>query len=65
MQRFGSQRRETLAEGGYVFVSRDGDDIILRDADSTHESLWTRRDDYAGYVVEHEGHGYEFVRSLE
>ena len=63
MRHIGSQTRETLEESEYTFVSREGDEVILENEDGGKE-LFVERDDYAGYVVEIDGIGHEFVRSL-
>lgn len=68
-RQIGSQYRETLAEAGYTFLGWDGGEgdhkaeAILVDADGKQER-WVRRDDHAGWTVEIEGIGYEFVHSL-
>jgi len=66
MKTIGSQTRETLAESGYSLIGRiDVNEVILQDsADSGGKpELWTQRDDFAGYVIEIDGIGYEFVRT--
>lgn len=62
----GSQRRDTLEESGMRLVKRiDASDVILAHADDERlpMELWTMRDDFAGYVIEIDGKGYEFVRT--
>lgn len=61
-RQIGSQFRETLEESGATLVKLVGEEAILFE-DGKYE-LWAKRDDYAGYVTEIEGVGYEFVRSL-
>lgn len=64
MKRFGSQIRETLSEAGYTLVERlEHGEVIVADEDGKRE-LWFEHDDNAGYTLEIEGRGYEFVRSL-
>ncbi|MFC1718227.1 hypothetical protein ACFL6S_31515 [Candidatus Poribacteria bacterium] len=65
MQQYGSQIRETLEEAGLEFIrwSWAGKEAILRDIESRKQELWAASDDYAGYVVEINGIGYEFLRS--
>lgn len=66
MESTGSQNRDTLEDSGMRFVCRrSSTDIVLRDQDTGIEELWVERDDYAGYVIEIDGVGYEFVRSLK
>jgi hypothetical protein len=58
----GSQIREPLADTDYELVSRPNkSDVLLREKGSDKLELWTERDDYAGYVIEIDGVGYEFV----
>ena len=57
----GSQNREPLAESGYTLLSKKGNEVILEEGGIPE--LWTKRDDYSGYVIEIDGVGYEFVRS--
>ena len=63
MRQIGSQRRETLAEAGYelVVMTDNGQTAIL--FDGMKLEVWTNRNDYAGYVIEIDGIGFEFVRS--
>ena len=64
----GSQSREPLNESGYVIDATwpdvDRGSIVLRDVETGKRELWHLSDDYAGYVIEIEGCGYEFGRSL-
>lgn len=60
----GSQRRENYKDAGYELVSLDvRRTAILRDETGKRE-LWSEQDDYAGDVIEINGLGYKFVRSL-
>jgi hypothetical protein len=65
MRVIGSQRRETLTEGGYTLRAYDAEtgQAILAEEDGQLE-VWAASDDYAGYVVEIGGTGHEFVRQL-
>ena len=59
----GSQNREPLAESGYTLLAKNEDgDVILMDEDGKKE-LWAAKDDFAGYVLEIDGIGHEFVRT--
>lgn len=58
----GSQNRYSLLEVGLHVVERlDDDHIVLEDIEGNQE-LYVLRDDHAGYVVEIDGLGYEYVR---
>ena len=62
-KRIGSQYRETLDESGYILIGEKCDEAILFDTVTDNYELWVRRDDFAGWVVEIGGGGYEFVRT--
>jgi hypothetical protein len=62
MKQIGSQMREPLNESGHVFVERRGPEVILYDGENY--SLWVARDDFAGYVIEIDGVGCEFISTL-
>ena len=65
MKTIGSQMRETLEESGYS-VYRSGDkqgELILDPGDGWLE-IWVENDHFAGHVIEINGKGYEFVRSV-
>ena len=64
LKRIGSQTREPRAEAGYLVIHAAGGEAILEDRASSRRELWALRDDFTGYVVEIQGKGYEFVRSL-
>lgn len=57
----GSQYRETLEEAGYRLVSKNDEYALLENKDTNKLELWAEKDDYAGYVIEIDGVGYEFV----
>lgn len=60
----GSQIRETLAESGYELVRHlPHGEVLLRDILDGSTEIWALRDDFAGYVIEIDGKGYEFVTS--
>jgi hypothetical protein len=63
MRQIGSQIRETLEDAGYTIINQGPEGIILEEADGKRE-LWVERDDFAGYVVDVNGVGYEFVRDV-
>ena len=56
--------RETLEEAGYTLVAHTHhNEVILKDGDNVHLEVWQKHDDHAGYTVEINGVGYEFVRT--
>lgn len=69
MKRIGSQTRETLDEAGYKFLGYLGDDketiVIQANGNPTQKEIWVMRDDHAGYTIEFEGVGFEFVRNYK
>lgn len=64
MKTYGSQNRDELADSGYT-VNRflPCGDVILQNENGKLER-WTPNNDFAGYVVEINGLGYEFVSSI-
>jgi hypothetical protein len=66
-QFFGSQIRDPYQEAGYEIV-RNGEfpnEKILRHIETGNKELWIRNDCHAGYTLEIDGIGYEFVHSLK
>jgi len=66
MKQFGSQIRETLKEAGAVLIERlNSTDVLLRtpDTQNGHLELWIKQDDFAGYVIEIDSVGYEYINS--
>jgi len=66
MKTIGSQKRETLEESGMVLVKRrNKNEVLLAYADEPDiQEVWYKNDDYAGYVIEINGSGYEFITTL-
>lgn len=62
MKRIGSQTRASLQEEGYRLVRREAEDVILENDEGGIER-WTKHDDFAGFVFDVDGIGYEFVSS--
>ena len=64
----GSQFRELLAESGYHlstgWYKGYPNSVILENEHTHHRELWTKRNDYAGYVIVINSVGYEFVREV-
>jgi hypothetical protein len=55
-----SQTRDRIEDTGRCVIRfLPGDQVLLSDA-----TIWAKNDHYAGYVIEIEGVGYEFIRSL-
>jgi len=63
MKTIGSQKRELLAESGYVLIEKKGRAVLLRESDGDKVEEWHRNDHHAGYTIEIDGVGYEFVRT--
>ena len=64
MKTIGSQKRETLAESGMRILKRwSKKEVILTD-DTGIEEVWYENDHFAGYVIEINGKGYEFLTVL-
>ncbi len=63
MKYIGSQVRERIEETGYKLISVhiDGKTALLNNNGACE--LWALNDDYAGYVIEINGQGYEFIRT--
>lgn len=67
----GSQYRETLEESGYVLAREpelvdygiEAGGVVLISPDGIAE-LWVKHDHHAGYTIEVQGVGYEFVHSV-
>ena len=64
MKHIGSQVRETLHEAGLNAVTFNGKLLLTEDMESGKLELWVKNDDFAGYVVEFIGIGFEFVSSV-
>jgi hypothetical protein len=64
MKTIGSQKRELLSESGMTICKKYKKEVILADRNGDHE-LWVLNDHYAGYVIEIDGKGYEFVRCVK
>jgi hypothetical protein len=66
----GSQNREPLSESGYDLVGYlDRETIVLRwkpeNDDLEQVEVWGLCDDHAGYTIEVDGKGFEFVRDYK
>lgn len=64
MKTIGSQKRELLKDSGMELYRKEGKGAILRDAKTGKLEMWREKDDFAGYVIEIDGKGFEFVRSI-
>lgn len=64
MKNANNQIKETLAEAGFELIERNGKEVILKEISTLNFELWAENDNFTGYVVEIDGKGYEFVRSL-
>lgn len=68
MKTRGSQTREKIEETKYKIDTIEGNEITGRNAllvINDKLELWTENDNYAGYVIEINGVGYEFVREIK
>ena len=65
MRIIGSQRRETLQEAGYKFVKRRTGQSVILENEFGQQELWIENDSHAGYVIEVDGKGHEFVREYK
>ena len=66
IQDIGSQKREKLEETDMEIAQRiSSREIILKDKINNQHELWIENDHFAGYVIEIDGKGYEFVRSIK
>jgi hypothetical protein len=64
MKTIGSQKRELLSESGMTLYKKlPKGEVQLKDRNGNLE-LWVLNDHYAGYVIEIDGKGYEFVRCV-
>lgn len=66
IERIGSQSREPISESGMVikFHPNNDGEVVLVDEDGGKLELWQKNDDFAGYVIEINGDGYEFCCTL-
>jgi hypothetical protein len=64
MRTIGSQTRQELEYSDYKMHQRiNAEEVILMAYDGVLQ-LWVANDDYAGFVLEIDGVGYEFVTSV-
>lgn len=64
MRTIGSQTRQELEYSDYKMRQRiNAEEVILMAYDGVLQ-LWVANDDYAGFVLEIDGVGYEFVTSV-
>jgi len=65
-KQIGSQNREKIEDTDYEVVKTlAGGEVILKDKTNGKLELWAESDDFAGYVIEINGMGYEFVSSFK
>jgi hypothetical protein len=63
MKTIGSQKRELLSESGMKLHKRlSKTEVELKDKTDGNIELWSLNDHFAGYVIEINGKGYEFIR---
>ena len=63
---FGSQAREKIEDTDekYKLVSKKGREVILYNPDTKEYESWDMNDDFAGYVIEIGGKGFEFAHTI-
>lgn len=61
MRTIGSQRRETLEESGMRLLKRRNAKEVLLTDESGIVEVWYENDNFAEYVIEIDGKGYEFM----
>ena len=61
IQIIGSQRRERLEDTQYKLLGKNDECVLLENFITKGMELWGLSDDYAGYVIEIDGKGYEFI----
>jgi len=68
IRHIGSQTREPIEDTEYELLEfvkyPSGRDAILLNKETGIKELYVERDDFAEYVIEIDGKGFEFVRSL-
>ena len=68
LKHIGSQTRESIEDTEYELLEfieyPSGRDAVLLNKETGIKELHVERDDFAGYVLEIDGKGFEFVRSL-
>ena len=72
IKKIGSQTREPIEETEYELLELveyleypSGRDAILLNKKTGAKELFTERDDFAGYVIEINGTGFEFIRQIK
>lgn len=70
MKQIGNQARELLSDSGMELLHDEGEHsedcgVILKNTTNGDYELWVKNDRYAGYVIEIEGVGYEFIQTVE
>ncbi len=61
MKNIGSQIRQKIEDTSYKLRSKKGNFVSLECGD--HREVWAKNDHHAGYTLEIDGIGYEFVSS--
>lgn len=66
MRKYGSQIREPVEEAGFTVAGHiDDDTVVLQHNTDGKFEVWSKKDDFAGYVVEIDGVGYEFYHTAQ
>jgi len=64
MKKIKNQIRESLSEAGFELVEKRCNEVVLKEIETLNLELWASANDFAGYVVDIDGIGYEFIKSL-
>lgn len=65
MKTIGSQKREILADTEYTLILLNGNAAFLLNNSTNKKELWQQNDHFAGYVIEIDGIGYEFITTVK
>lgn len=69
MKTIGSQKREKIEDSEYEFVQWQGSganfSACLKNKTTGNFEEWVWNDDFAGYVIEINGKGFEFVTTIK
>ena len=66
MRTIGSQTRDKLEDTEYEFIQWQdmSRSVLLKNTATGNYEQWDRNDDFAGYVIEINGIGFEFVTTV-
>ena len=64
MQEIGSQLREHISETNNIILSVNEQELIVKDKNTGDVEFWQASNNFAGYVLEVNDIGFEFVRTM-